>query len=69
MKNKILNCLVYVILPFWVCYLLIKDGINNKYPLEYVILAWQCQKSKLQIKFGLCKTFKNTEELKNYLNN
>ncbi len=66
MKNKILNSLVYVILPFWLIYLFIKDGINSKYILSYIVLAWHCQKSKLQIKFGLAKTY-TIDELKKEL--
>lgn len=61
MKEKILNSVVYVVLPFWLAYLLIKNGIKNKFILDYIILAWQCQKSKLQIKFGLCETFTGDE--------
>jgi hypothetical protein len=64
MKNKLLLVLIYLILPFRLIYLFIKDGFNWKYPIIYISIAWQCQKSKMQIDFGVCKTYTIDELLK-----
>ncbi len=68
--KTIKKILASICLPGYFTYQIFKHGIP-KYPsfdyyIDYFSLAWECQKAKLEIKFGLCKTY-TFEELKKEL--
>ena len=65
MKTKLKLLLMYLILPVYFIYQMIKNGIpyyKYWYELGFISLAWECTKSKLHHKLGLSKKY-TLEEL------